>query len=106
MNNFLLVFTGGSMAETEEEQKLVMKAWAKWYEELGDHLVDEGNPTGPVAKTIHSDGMVHDGSEGLMITGYSMLKAESLDQAVDLAKGCPVLEGDSSITVHEIFPVM
>ncbi len=106
MNNFLLVYTGGGMPETEEEQAVVMKAWGQWLEELGEHLVDGGNPTGPVARTIHSDGMVHEGPHGEMATGYSMLKAESLDQAVSLAKGCPILDGGGNITVYEIFPAM
>jgi hypothetical protein len=106
MNNYLLVYTGGGMPETEEEQAVVMKAWADWFEELGDHLVDGGNPTGPLAKTIHSNGMVHDGPEGEMATGYSMLKAESLDQAVNLAKGSPMLEGNGNISVYEIVPAM
>ena len=106
MNNFLLIYTGGGMPETEEEQAVVMKAWADWFEELGDHLIDGGNPTGPESKTIHSDGMVHDGPEGMMATGYSMLKAESLDQAVTLAKGCPMLGGGGNISVYEIIPAM
>jgi hypothetical protein len=106
MNNFLLVYTGGGMPETEEEQAAVMKAWADWFEDLGENLVDGGNPTGPQAKTIHSDGHVHDGADGTMATGYSMLKAGSLDQAVALAKGCPMLAGNGSITVYEIVPAM
>jgi hypothetical protein len=106
MNSFLLVYTGGGMPETEEEQAVVMKAWEDWFGELGDHLVDGGNPTGPEAKSIHSDGAVHDGPEGKMVTGYSMLKAESLDQAVTLAKGCPMLDGGGNITVYEIVPAM
>ena len=106
MNNFLLIYTGGGMPETEEEQAAVLKVWDDWFEELGDHLVDGGNPTGPEAKTIHSDGHIHDGPEGAMATGYSMLKAESLDQAVTLAKGCPMLAGKGSITVYEIIPAM
>lgn len=106
MNNFLLIYTGGGMPETEEEQAAVMKAWGDWFEELGDHLLDGGNPTGPEAKMIHSNGMVRDGTEGTKATGYSMLKAESLDQAVTLAKGCPMLDGGGNITVYEIIPAM
>jgi len=106
MNNFLLVYTGGGMPETEEEQAAVLKGWEAWFETLGDHLVDGGNPTGPVAKTIMSDGSVVDGPDGKMATGYSMLAAESYDDALNLAKGCPMLEGGGNITLYEVFPAM
>jgi hypothetical protein len=106
MNNFLLVYTGGGMPESEEEQAAVMKAWGDWFETLGGDLVDGGNPTGPMAKTITSDGLVSDGPDGTMATGYSILKADSLDSAVTKAKGCPMLAGGGNISVYEIFPAM
>ena len=106
MNNFLLVYTGGGMPETEEEQAVVLKAWDAWFGILGDHLVDGGNPTGPVAKTIKSDKSVVDGPDGKMASGYSMIKAESYDSALELAKGCPMLDGGGNITLYEIFPPM
>jgi hypothetical protein len=106
MANYLLTFTGGGMPETEEEQAAVMKAWEDWYETLGAAVVDPGNPTGPVAKTITSDGMVNDGPDGTMTTGYTILMAESLDDAVMKAKGCPMLDGGGNISVFEIVPAM
>ena len=106
MNNFLLVFTGGGMPESEEEQAKVMKAWEDWYVDLGDSVVDPGNPTGPVAKTLVPGGTVSDGPDGTMATGYSILKADSMDSAVSLAKGCPMLDGGGNITVYEIMPAM
>ena len=39
-------------------------------------------------------------------TGYSILKADSLNAATDLAKGCPVLLSGGKITVYEITPAM
>jgi hypothetical protein len=106
MNNFLLVYTGGGMPETEEEQAVVLKAWADWFDTLGDHLVDGGNPTGPVAKTVLSDKSVEDGPDGKMATGYSMINAESYDSALTLAKGCSMLDGGGNITQYEIIPAM
>ena len=94
------------MPETEEEQAVVMKAWNDWFEELGDNLVDGGNPTGPVARTIKPDRSVVEGPDGKMATGYSILKAESLDDAMKLAQGCPMLDGNGNITVYEILPAM
>ncbi len=106
MNNFLLMYTGGGMPESEEEQAAVLKAWGDWFETLGEKLVDGGNPTGPMAKTIKSDGSVVDGPDGKMATGYSILKAESFDEALTLVKGSPMLDGGGNITLYEIFPAM
>jgi hypothetical protein len=36
----------------------------------------------------------------------SIIKADSLDAAVAMAKGCPVLQGGAKITVYETFSVM
>ena len=106
MNKFLLIYTGGGMPETEEEQALVLKAWGVWFEKLGDKLVDGGNPTGPVVKTIMSDKSIVDGPDGKQASGYSMIKAESYESALELAKGCPILDGGGNISLYEIIPAM
>lgn len=106
MTKYVLLYTGGSMPETEEETAAVMKAWGEWYEGLGSAVVDPGNPFGPAAKSIASDGSVSNGPVGAMASGYTILQAESLDQAVGMAKNCPVLQGGGEISVFETFEVM
>ncbi len=106
MANFLLVYTGGGMPASDAERKKVMDAWGAWFGRLGPAVVDPGNPIGPTAKSISSDGSVHDGAVGTAASGYSILKADSLNQAVELAKGCPVLESGAKISVYETFPAM
>jgi hypothetical protein len=106
MANFLLLYTGGDMPATEAEQKAVVDEWMAWFAKLGDALVDGGNPIAPKAKTISSDGKVNDFPDGIMASGYSILKADTLDAAVALAKGCPVLKGNAKITVYETFNAM
>ena len=104
MADFVLLYSGGKMPETKEEQDAVMAAWNAWFGELGGTLKDGGNPFTPAAKTIGSDGSVSDG--GGSASGYSILTADSLDEAVNKAKGCPVLQGGADITVYETFAVM
>jgi len=105
MTDYLLLYNGGGMPETEEEQAAVMQAWNTWMEGLGAALKDGGNPFSPgAAKTIGADGSIRDGDG--TATGYSIIQADSLDGAADLAKGCPVLEGGASITVYETVSVM
>ncbi len=104
MANFLLTFHGGSMPESPEEGAKVMQAWTDWFGALGDKLVDGGNPISNV-KTIAPNGSVSDGGTN-HASGYSIIAAESLDAAVALAKGCPVLAGGASVQVAETFPIM
>ncbi len=106
MANFVLLYSGGSMPESEAEQAAAMQAWGAWYGKLGSALVDGGNPFTPKAKRIASNGTVSDGPVGTMATGYSIIKADSLGEAVEMAKGCPILQGGGQISVYETFPVM
>jgi hypothetical protein len=106
MANYLLLYSGGSMPESEAEQQAVMAAWGAWYDKLGGALVDAGNPFTQMAKSISSDGKVSDGPAGTMASGYTIIKADSLDEAAALARGNPVLQGGAQITVFETFNVM
>jgi hypothetical protein len=103
MANYLLTFHGGSMPATKEEQDQVMSAWTDWFGKLGDALVDGGNPISK-AKAISPDGSVMDATSAP--SGYSIIKADDLDAAVELSKGCPVLAGGAAVVVSETFPVM
>ncbi|HEY3228714.1 MAG TPA: hypothetical protein VGJ87_05790 [Roseiflexaceae bacterium] len=106
MPNFVLLYNGGSMPASEAEQAAVLQAWGAWYERLGSAVVDGGNPFTPVAQSIASDGSVRDGPVGTMASGYSIITADSLDAAVEKAKGCPVLQGGGQISVYETLNVM
>jgi hypothetical protein len=105
MANYLLAYHGGSMPETDAARAQVMAAWGAWYQNLGAAVVDGGNPVGH-ARTIANSGATSEGGGANPVTGYSIIKADSLDAAVALAKGCPILAGGGSIEVCETFNVM
>ena len=105
MADYVLLYSGGGMPETEEEQAAVMKAWDSWFQNLGPALKDGGNPFSGQAKSISSDGSISDGGTA-PATGYSIIEADSLDAATDLAKGCPVLQGGASVSIYETLKVM
>lgn len=105
MTDYLLLYSGGSMPESEAEQAVVMKAWDAWMGKIGPALKDGGNPFTPQAKTIDKAGKVSDGTAA-KASGYSILQADSLDDAVKLASECPVLQGGASIQLFETFEVM
>ena len=104
MAKYLLLYEGGSMPETEEAQAAVMQAWDAWFQQLGDAVADGGNPFTPSSNRVGADGSISAGAG--RATGYSILEADSLEAATDLAKGCPVLAGGASIGVYETFEVM
>ncbi|MEO8971398.1 MAG: hypothetical protein ABI406_07355 [Ktedonobacteraceae bacterium] len=105
MANFVLLYSGGAMGASEAEQAEIMQAWGAWFGKLGSTLVDGGNPFAPAAKRIASDGKVSDVPASTMATGYSIIQADSLSDAVEMAKGCPNLQG-GQVSVYETFPVM
>jgi hypothetical protein len=103
--DYVLLYTGGSMPETEEEQAKVMAAWDVWFGQIGDGLKDGGNPFGPDAKTVGTGGSVSE-APSPRLTGYTIVAADSLESATSIAKGSPVLQGGGSVTVYETFAVM
>jgi hypothetical protein len=104
MGSYVLLYSGGTMPESEEEQAQVMRAWTDWFESLGGAVTDPGNPFTPQAKRVGSDGSMSE--MPAEASGYSIVSADSLDAAADIAKGCPVIAGGASITVYETFQVM
>jgi hypothetical protein len=104
MAKFLITYTAGAQPGdmSDEMSQQVMEAWNKWYADLGDAVVDFGNPTGG-SKTIIPGGVVQDGTSG--ITGYSLIEVDSLDAAAEACRNHPHLEAGGTITVHETFEV-
>lgn len=106
MPDYLLLYSGGHMPESPEEQGAVMQAWEAWSGKLGSALKDGGNPFTGQAKTIGLGGEVAEGGLDDPISGYSIVTAASLDEAVGMAKGSPVLQGGAEVHVIETVDVM
>src|SRR6266436_396536 len=109
MNDYLLLFRGGDMAlSSPEESQAHMQRWMEWMGDLGKQGKFVGaqplNKTGKQIKgsnKVVTDGPFMEGKE--MVGGYLICKANSYEEAVDIAKGCPILEFDSGIVeVREV----
>ena len=98
MTTYLLAYKGGKMAESEAEQQEIMAAWGAWFGSLGEAVADPGNPFAG-SMTVNGEGASEGGSAGL--GGYSVLQAESLADAAELAKGCPLVGAGGSVDVYE-----
>ena len=90
MAGYIFAYHGGKMPETPEEGQKVMAAWRSWLEGLGSAVVDGGNPAG-MSKTVSAGG-VEDGGGSNPISGYSLVEADGIDAACEMAKGCPILD--------------
>ena len=105
MTKYLLTYHGGDQPSSKEEGERVTQSWIDWLGGLGKSVVEPGNPT-TVAKTIAPSGKVSDAGGAKPVTGYTILEAKSLDDAVKLAKGSPQLKANGSIEVSEIMVLM
>lgn len=102
MSKYLFVYHGGSNPDTEEETKNVMDAWGAWLGSMGAAVIDGGNPVGQ-SSTVHSDGSVTGDGGANPASGYSLIEASDLDDAVRKARECPILDAGGSIELAEAF---
>ena len=102
MANYLLAYTGGGMAETEAEREAAMAKWGQWFGTLGSAIVNPGNPFGE-STSVESAGANGAAKSGL--SGFSVIAADSLNAASEMAKGCPVIEGGGKVDVYEAIPI-
>jgi len=58
-----------------------------------------------LSKTVHHDQITNDGGPN-PLSGYSILQADSIEVACEMAKGCPILDGgERTVEVAEIHEI-
>ena len=90
MKQFIYAYHGGMEGKSEVECAIHMAKWHAWVESLGQALIQPGTPVSK-SKTVSSMGVTNDGGPN-PLSGYSIVQAESFDQAVEMAKSCPHIE--------------
>ncbi len=111
MGEFVFLYRGGERPASPAEGQKVMQKWMAWFTELTEkgHIVDRGQPLensgryDPDSRSkIVTDGPFVEAKDA--VGGYTLIRANDVAQAGELAKGCPILElgrtGRSS-TGHE-----
>jgi hypothetical protein len=83
MNKFLLLYYG-----TYEDSPEMRDASGRWFARLGDRVVDSGNPFGPCVEVTRTGSRERPADDGAP-TGYSIISAESREDAQRLVEGCP-----------------
>lgn len=104
MPNYVLAYRGGKMPESESERQEGLARWGEWYGRLGANAIDPGAPFGP-SKSVDPGGQSSDGAPS-QLSGYSIISAASLDEAVAAATMCPLLDLGGNIDVYETFSMM
>jgi hypothetical protein len=99
MAKYVFAYHGGSIPETEEEQQQVMAAWGAWFEAIGPSIVDMGAPLSHT-RIISVGGNVTEGGDN-PLTGYTIVSADSIDAALELAMGCPIRNDGGTLEVAE-----
>ena len=96
MKKFIFLYYGFETPTPE-----IHEAWGKWFAAVGDKMVDSGNPFGEGREVTHA------GTKELVldkesITGYSIINAENIEEAVKIAETCPMITG---VQVYEAVPM-
>ncbi len=100
MSTYIIAYHGGKKPETPEDGAKHMGKWQDWIKSLGDAVVNPGTPLGP-SKIVSSEG-VSDNNGPDRLTGFAMVKADSLDAAIEIARADPFL-AMGNVEVAEVF---
>ena len=100
MATYLITYHGAmEMPSRPEARDQMMSAFRQWAASVGDGMVDPGSPLGP-SKVVTSD-TVADGNAGGQIGGYTIIKADSMDDAVAAIRSHPFLSRGGTLQVSE-----
>jgi hypothetical protein len=95
-----MTYLGGNQPSSPEEGKRHFAKYKEWLSSLGDAAVSPANPIRNTS-TVNSDGSVTTGSTTSM-SGYTIIEAESMEAALEIAKACPFLEIGGALEVSEL----
>jgi hypothetical protein len=109
MTEFMMIFRhtpNPNVQITPEQMQDIVKQWMDW---IGG-IAAQGkfvstNQLGREGKILHHNGLITDGPYielKEMMNGYLIVKTDSIDDAIRLAEGCPVLFLGGNVEVRDI----
>ncbi len=108
MNKYMLILFESDNTYTDfspEDMQKEIAVHGEWIQQLGEHY-DSGEPLHQHAKSINGkDKVVTDGpyiESKELVSGFYIINANSLEEATELAKGCPVLRLGGKVEVREV----
>lgn len=100
MPSYIMTYFGGAQPETPEAGQKHFAKYQEWMVSLGEAVVSPMNPFRDTV-TINPDGSTETGSRTAN-TGYTLLEAQSMDEAVGMVTGCPFLDIGGTLEVSEL----
>lgn len=94
MNHYLILHRGFKKPSTEE-----MAAWKNWFELIKDKQVDRGGLRDGLKVTETGSEELPFGGDSL--TGYTIIKAQDLDEAKEIAAQCPIVTSTQIYQIHK-----
>jgi hypothetical protein len=114
MSDYVLLFRASEESRrtamgTPERAQQSIQSWLAWIHDLEatGHLKERGQPLESGGRVVRgrsrsiTDGPYVEAKD--LVLGFIVIQASDLAQAVELAGGCPMLEGGGSV---EVRPVM
>lgn len=107
MKEFALIFRLNKDSDAKPSPEQIQERM-NWLGSIAaqNKLVDKGNTLSPMsAKTIRADKVVTDGPYAEIkefISGYLIVRTETIEEAVELAKGNPIFKIGGNIEVREL----
>ena len=108
MGEFTLLFRGRDRSASPDQMQKTMQKWVAWLKELNEngHIKYPGHPLNDAGKVVSSKHKaVHDGpfAEAKdVVCGFMLIDARDIIHAVELSKGCPLLEVGGSVEVRPV----
>jgi hypothetical protein len=108
MSEYVYLYRGGARDRSPEQMQQSMQKWMAWLKDLGEqgHIKDRGLPLERAGKLVSgkhktvTDGPFAEAKD--VVGGYTLIEAGNLEQAVELSKGCPILELDGAVEVRPV----
>jgi hypothetical protein len=99
MGKFVYIYFGG-----DSENGGSAEEWGAWFGQLGAKLMDGGNQFAQAAQAVNKDGAM--AVDQMPATGYSIVEASNLNEATEMAKGCPLAKSTTgTVCVYEALPM-
>lgn len=110
MKDFMMLFHSEPNPDfnpTPEQIEEEVKAWQDWMGGIGAQgkLKNPGEALGFEGKIMHADGTITDGPYAELkeiVGGFLIVSAESIEEAIQLSKGCPALSSGGKVEVRDI----
>jgi hypothetical protein len=108
MSEFTFFFRGRDRSQSPDQMQKTTQRWVAWFKELSEngHIRYPGHPLEHAGKVVSGkQKSVHDGPYAEakdVVGGYMLIEARDITHAVELSKGCPILEVGGSVEVRPV----